>query len=158
MTLGHPNIKRFMQTLLDRMVAPACTLPGSPAFHLPITGSWNMFSNVPWQMKYRNGVRKIPVAGCLCRSAATGTAPGAKKARIKKTDHPATNRLSSGHAGNPKLPYFLVLPLWNFFKTEAIFADTKGWKKLSLPKKSMVIFQNATVLLINLTSISKDWI
>ncbi len=128
--IGYLNIKWFMQTLLDRM--DRTSMYSSLEARVPFADHRIMeyVFNVPWQMKYRNGVEKIPVAGCLCRSAATGTALAQKKSPYPKTYHPAYEQMLIRRMreilNDPNSP---VLPLLDRSKNRSFPCRTKGTRQ-----------------------------
>ena len=123
--IGYLNIKWFMQTLLDRM--DRTSMYSSLEARVPFADHRIMeyVFNVPWQMKYRNGVEKS-----LLRDACADLLPREllwrKKSPYPKTYHPAYEQMLIRRMreilNDPNSP---VLPLLNRSKTEAFLAAPK---------------------------------
>ena len=82
--------------------------------------------NVPWSMKYQNGVEKNAAARRLRGSASGRTAAPQKKAPYPKTYHPGYEKLLADHLrriiSDPNAP---VYPLIDPKKAEAFLAAPK---------------------------------
>ena len=123
--IGYLNIKWFMQTLLDRM--DRTSMYSSLEARVPFADHRIMeyVFNVPWQMKYRNGVEKS-----LLRDACADLLPQEllwrKKSPYPKTYHPAYEQMLIRRMreimSDPNSP---VLPLLDRSKTEAFLAAPK---------------------------------
>ncbi len=123
--IGYLNIKWFMQTLLDRM--DRTSMYSSLEARVPFADHRIMeyVFNVPWQMKYRNGVEKS-----LLRDACADLLPREllwrKKSPYPKTYHPAYEQMLIRRMreilNDPNSP---VLPLLDRSKTEAFLAAPK---------------------------------
>ena len=123
--IGYLNIKWFMQTLLDRM--DRTSMYSSLEARVPFADHRIMeyVFNVPWQMKYRNGVEKS-----LLRDACADLLPRellwSKKSPYPKTYHPAYEQMLIRRMreilNDPNSP---VLPLLDRSKTEAFLAAPK---------------------------------
>ena len=123
--IGYLNIKWFMQTLLDRM--DRTSMYSSLEARVPFADHRIMeyVFNVPWQMKYRNGVEKS-----LLRDACADLLPREllwrKKSPYPKTYHPAYEQMLIRRMreimSDPNSP---VLPLLDRSKTEAFLAAPK---------------------------------
>ena len=123
--IGYLNIKWFMQTLLDRM--DRTSMYSSLESRVPFADHRIMeyVFNVPWHMKYRNGVEKA-----LLRDACGDLLPQEllwrKKSPYPKTYHPAYERMLIARMqeilDDSTSP---VLPLLDRAKTEAFLNAPK---------------------------------
>ena len=119
------NLRWFMQTLLNRM--DRTSMYSSLEARVPFADHRIMeyVFNVPWQMKYRNGVEKS-----LLRDACADLLPREllwrKKSPYPKTYHPAYEQMLIRRMreilSDPNSP---VLPLLDRSKTEAFLAAPK---------------------------------
>ena len=123
--VGYLNIKWFMQTLLDRM--DRTSMYSGLEARVPFADHRIMeyVFNVPWSMKYQNGVEKT-----LLRDACADLLPTEllhrKKSPYPKTYHPGYEKLLADHLrriiSDPNAP---VYPLIDPKKAEAFLAAPK---------------------------------
>ena len=123
--VGYLNIKWFMQTLLDRM--DRTSMYSGLEARVPFADHRIMeyVFNVPWSMKYQNGVEKT-----LLRDACADLLPAEllhrKKSPYPKTYHPGYEKLLADHLrriiSDPNAP---VYPLIDPKKAEAFLAAPK---------------------------------
>lgn len=123
--VGYLNIKWFMQTLLDRM--DRTSMYSGLEARVPFADHRIMeyVFNVPWEMKYQNGVEKT-----LLRDACADLLPpellNRKKSPYPKTYHPEYERLLveklSAIIENPNAP---IAPLIDKKKTKLFMASHK---------------------------------
>ncbi len=120
--IGYLNIKWFMQTLLDRM--DRTSMYSGLEARVPFADHRIMeyVFNVPWEMKYQNGVEKT-----LLRDACADLLPNEllyrKKSPYPKTYHPGYEKLLAecltGILNNPNAP---ITPLVDKKKALAFLA------------------------------------
>ena len=127
--IGYLNIKWFMQTLLDRMDPHQHVFfPGSPC---PICRSPD--HGICFQCAVADEIsewsRKIPVAGCLCRSAATGTALAQKKPVSKDIPSGLRTDADQAHAGNSERSEFSGTAASGPFQNRSFPCRTKGTRQ-----------------------------
>ena len=123
--IAYLNIKWFMQTLLDRM--DRTSMYSGLEARVPFADHRIMeyVFNVPWSMKYQNGVEKT-----LLRDACADLLPAEllhrKKSPYPKTYHPGYEKLLADHLrriiSDPNAP---VYPLIDPKKAEAFLAAPK---------------------------------
>ena len=123
--VGYLNIKWFMQTLLDRM--DRTSMYSGLEARVPFADHRIMeyVFNVPWSMKYQNGVEKT-----LLRDACADLLPAEllhrKKSPYPKTYHPGYEKISwitcAGYISDPNAP---VYPLIDPKKAKAFLAAPK---------------------------------
>ncbi len=123
--VGYLNIKWFMQTLLDRM--DRTSMYSGLEARVPFADHRIMeyVFNVPWKMKYQNGVEKT-----LLRDACADLLPAEllnrKKSPYPKTYHPEYERMLidrlSAIIENPNAP---ITPLINKEKARLFIASHK---------------------------------
>ncbi len=123
--VGYLNIKWFMQTLLDRM--DRTSMYSGLEARVPLADHRIMeyVFNVPWKMKYQNGVEKA-----LLRDACADLLPAEllnrKKSPYPKTYHPGYEKLLveelTSIINNPSSP---ILPLINKEKAISFMASHK---------------------------------
>ena len=126
--IGYLNIKWFMQTLLDRM--DRTSMYSSLEARVPFADHRIMeyVFNVPWQMKYRNGVEKS-----LLRDACADLLPREllwRKKPVSK-DIPSGLRTDAdqAHAGNSERSEFSGTAASGPFQNRSFPCRTKGTRQ-----------------------------
>lgn len=126
--IGYLNIKWFMQTLLDRM--DRTSMYSSLEARVPFADHRIMeyVFNVPWQMKYRNGVEnpccEMPVPIC-CH----GNFSGAKKPVSKDIPSGLRTDADQAHAGNSERSEFSGTAASGPFQNRSFPCRTKGTRQ-----------------------------
>ena len=94
--VGYLNIKWFMQTLLDRM--DRTSMYSGLEARVPFADHRIMeyVFNVPWSMKYQNGVEKTLLRDA-CAGSASGRTAAPQKSPYPKTYHPGYEKLLADH-------------------------------------------------------------
>lgn len=123
--VSYLNIKWFMQTLLDRM--DRTSMYSGLEARVPFADHRIMeyVFNVPWEMKYQNGVEKALLRDA-CRDLLPETLLHRKKSPYPKTYHPAYENLLVERLGkvidNPNAP---IRPLIDVKKAKKFMASHK---------------------------------
>ena len=123
--VAYLNIKWFMQTLLDRM--DRTSMYSGLEARVPFADHRIMeyVFNVPWEMKYQNGVEKTLLRDA-CADLLPETLLHRKKSPYPKTYHPGYEKLLverlSAIVENPNAP---VAPLIDKKKTKKFMASHK---------------------------------